>query len=123
MKLIVLILLLLLDSIYIGFQLTYFKQLYLSIQNSPLKINFIGVILCYVFLVGVLDYFILSQKKSVKDAFLLGIAVYGVYESTNYATFKKWPIYLLFMDTLWGGILFALTTWIYYKIQKWKINV
>jgi len=112
----ILICLLLLDSLYIGIQLKYFNKLYLSIQKSPLKINGLGVILCYIFLVGLLYYFILSQKKSILDAFILGFAVYGVYETTNYSTITKWPLYLLFVDTLWGGILFALTTWAYYKI-------
>ena len=112
---IILFILLLLDSIYIGTQLKYFNKIYLSIQNSQLKINIIGVILCYVFLVFILYYFILSQKKSIMDAFLLGISVYGIYETTNYATLKNWPIYLLLIDTLWGGILFALTSVIYYK--------
>jgi uncharacterized membrane protein len=67
-----------------------------------------------------LYYFILTKSKDSKnkvlDAFLLGICIYGVYETTNYATLKKWPIRMLVVDTLWGGVLFALTTIIYYRI-------
>ena len=114
---IIAVILLLLDSIYIGSQLNYFNQLYLSIQKSSLNINWIGVILCYLCLVFLLYYFILSQKKSIMEAFLLGMAVYGVYESTNYATLKNWPLYLVMIDTLWGGLLFAMTTFIYYKFE------
>ena len=58
----------------------------------------------------VLNYFIIDKKKSIADAFLLGIVIYGVYESTNYAILDKWNTKAVAMDTLWGGILFALTT-------------
>jgi uncharacterized membrane protein len=71
-----------------------------------------GAIACYIFLVLGLNYFILSANKSVMDAFILGIVIYGVFETTNIVLFKKWPIHIAVMDTLWGGILFALTTYI-----------
>jgi uncharacterized membrane protein len=48
----------------------------------------------------------------VTDAFLLGIVIYGVYETTNYALFKDWSILTVIIDTLWGGTLFAITTYI-----------
>lgn len=114
--LLILLSLLVLDGIYIGSQYTYLKSVYQTVQRSPLKINYIGAALCYIFLVFVLYYFILSKKREIFDAFLLGICVYGVYEATNYATLTNWPLYMVFMDTLWGGILFAITTKIYYTI-------
>ena len=43
---------------------------------------------------------------------LLGSYVYGIYDATNYATFKKWPIYICF--NTYGRILFLL-------IQKYII--
>jgi len=71
--------------------------------------------LCYIFLVIGLNYFILEKKKSIWDAFLLGLVIYGVYETTNYAIFDKWQTMMVVIDTLWGGILFALTTGIIKK--------
>ena len=68
--------------------------------------------LCYIFLIIGINYFIIKPRKSVTDAFLLGIVIYGVYETTNYALFKKWSLLTVFMDTLWGGVLFAATTYI-----------
>ena len=56
------------------------------------------------------SYFIIIPKKSHIDAFVLGLVIYGVYEGTNYAILKKWPLKIVIMDTLWGGILFALTS-------------
>ena len=113
----ILVTILALDSLYIGSQYNYFNKVFSGIQKSPLKINFIGAALCYIFLVFTLYYFILSKKKSILDAFILGICIYGIYDTTNYATFKDWPIYMVIIDILWGGILFSLTTAIYYKIH------
>ena len=115
-QLVILASLLLLDAIYIGLQYGYLKKVYQNVQKSPLKINFIGAALCYAFLVFLLYYFVLSKKRKILDAFLLGLCVYGVYETTNYATLTNWPIYMLVVDTLWGGILFAITAKIYYSV-------
>ena len=115
---VVLMSLLALDAIYIGLQYKYFSKVYSSIQKSPLKINFIGAAVCYIALTFLLYYFILSKKRNIVDAFLLGVCVYAVYEGTTYATFTSWPIYMLVVDTLWGGVLFAITTKIYYSIYK-----
>jgi len=52
----------------------------------------------------------------VFDAFLLGVFVYGVYETTSLALLRKWRPTTVLIDTLWGGILFALTTYLTYLI-------
>jgi uncharacterized membrane protein len=75
-----------------------------------------GAIICYLLIIYGLNYFIIDTKKSIKDAFILGIFVYGVYESTSYAILDKWNMKAVTLDTLWGGILFALTTNIVYRI-------
>ena len=112
----ILVSLLVLYALYIGLQYESLKKIYESVQKSPMTINFIGAGLCYIALVFLLYYFILSKKRKILDAFLLGVGVYGVYETTNYATLSKWPIYMVIVDTLWGGILFAITAKIYYSI-------
>jgi uncharacterized membrane protein len=106
------ILFIFIDSVYLQLVRSYFEKQILDVQGSALKVNFLGVALCYIFLIVGINYFIIKPRKSVTDAFLLGIVIYGVYETTNYALFKKWSLLTVFMDTLWGGVLFALTTYI-----------
>jgi uncharacterized membrane protein len=106
------ILFIIIDSVYLNFMKDYFQKQVIKVQGSPIKMNFLGAALCYVFLIAGLNYFIIKPKKSVQDAFLLGIVIYGVYETTNYAIFKNWSILSVIIDTLWGGILFALTTYV-----------
>ena len=113
---IILVCLLVLDSIYIGLQMAFFKNLYKKIQGKPLIIKPLGVILCYVFLVFMLYYYIVSKKKSIQDAFILGLCVYAVYNTTSYSLLTDYPIHLIITDSLWGGTLFAITTFIYYKM-------
>ena len=108
----------LIDSIYLNFVGGYFKNKIKNVQGSPLKVNYLGVAVCYVFLVIGLYYFIIKPHKSASDAFLFGLVIYGVYETTNYALLSNWSIFTVFMDTLWGGILFALTTIVINKIKK-----
>lgn len=107
-----------LDSVYLTLTSNYFKKQIQNVQGSEMKMNFLGAAICYVFLIFGINYFIIKPRKSVSDAFLLGIVIYGVYETTNYAILKNWSIFSVFLDTLWGGILFALTTYIVNLFRK-----
>lgn len=101
-----------LDSIYLNLIKRHFSALIKNIQGSPLVVNYVGAAVCYIFLITGLNYFIIKPNRSIQDAFLLGLVIYGVYETTNYALFKGWTLFTVIVDTLWGGILFALTTYI-----------
>ena len=98
------------DSVYLNLIKIYFSNQIKNVQGSPMKINFLATLLCYVFLIFGINYFIITPNRSVQDAFLLGLVIYGVFETTNMALFTKWEWLTVIIDTLWGGILFALTT-------------
>lgn len=101
-----------LDAIYLNFLKDYFSKQVQYIQGSKIEFNLLAAIICYIFLIIGLNYFIIKPNRSVSDAFLFGLVVYGVYETTNWAIFKNWSLLSVIMDTLWGGVLFALTTFI-----------
>ena len=105
---------LLLDFFYLSAFSNFFNTLVKSIQGYQIEFNAVGAVLCYILLIFGLNYFIIDQKKSLMDAFLLGIVIYGVYETTNYAILKKWNMKAVALDTMWGGVLFAITTKITY---------
>jgi uncharacterized membrane protein len=110
------ILLVVIDSFYLSLIKGYFSDQVQKVQKSPIKINFLATFICYIFLITGLNYFIISQKKKPSDAFLFGLVVYGVYETTNWALFQNWSVLTVIMDTLWGATLFALTTYLVQKI-------
>ena len=62
--------------------------------------------------------FLLLQQTSTLGAFLQGAAVYAVYDFTTVITNPTSSIQFAFMDTLWGGILFALGFVILNKIRQ-----
>jgi len=110
--------LLALDFIYLNAMSNYFKNQVKIVQKTPIKINYLGVILCYILLIIGLYYFIIKRNKSVFDAFLLGFFVYGVYETTTLGLFTNWSFTTVVLDTLWGASLFAITTYLVYKVKK-----
>lgn len=107
-----------LDFVYLTLMKGYFNNQVKAVQGSPLKINYLGAGICYIFLITGLNYFIIKPRKSVTDAFLLGLVIYGVYETTNYALFSNWSLISVIIDTLWGGLLFASTAYVVEKIRN-----
>jgi len=107
--------LLLLDAVFLYMIAPIFQAQIIAVQGSPIQWNPLGAILSYVFLIFGLNYFILQEKRSVKDAFLLGLVIYGTYETTTLALLRKWRLQTAVIDTLWGGVLFAATTAIVYR--------
>ena len=93
----------------------------------------IPIIFIYIILFTSLYYFILKDinidiqfnntfyKKVFKiilNAFILGFSIYSIYELTNYALFKNWTLHMVLLDSLWGGTLFSIVTFLYLCISK-----
>jgi uncharacterized membrane protein len=105
-----------LDYFYLNSIKEYFDYQVQKVQGSPLKMNLLSAILCYIFLIVGLNYFIIKPRRSVQDAFLLGLVIYVVFETTNKALFTNWYWLTVLIDSLWGGILFATVTYICQQI-------
>jgi uncharacterized membrane protein len=114
-------LMLVLDFTYLYLFKDFMLPILKNIQKAHVKVNIMSALACYIILVSGLYYFIIRKKAPIKDAFLLGVLINGVYETTNYAFFKNWSPLLVILDTLWGGILLGTTTFLYYKIAKSKL--
>jgi len=108
--------LLVLDGIYIYLTHKIFADQIVNVQRVVMTLKPMGALVCYILLIAGLNYFIIQRNRSIPEAFFLGLVIYGVYDSTNYATLKKWEANVAIMDTLWGGSLFALTTAITYYL-------
>lgn len=110
------IIMLVLDGIFLGMNRDMFALQVAEVQRVVLEVKYLGAVLCYALLIFALYYFIIKDRRPVIDAMLLGFVIYGVYETTTYALLKKWKLQTMMIDTLWGGILFGLTTMITYKL-------
>jgi uncharacterized membrane protein len=100
---------LLLDSVYLSLTKETYAQNVAAVQKAPMQVRLIGAAVCYPLLAVALDRFVLSRNGTTTDAFLLGLLLYGVYNSTNYATLSNWSGGLAVQDTIWGAVLFGLT--------------
>jgi uncharacterized membrane protein len=110
--------LLAIDGAYLSLIAPHFGKMIASVQGSPMSIRIAGAVLCYVALTFVLYWFIIREKRSAWDAFLLGLSIYAVYETTSYATLRKWNPTIAVIDTLWGGVLFGLATTVVYWVMR-----
>lgn len=111
------------DFFYLSSMSSFFNNLLIKIQGSPITLDLFSTFLVYIALVFQVYYFVLKNKDNYKstqqiiiDSFLIGLTTYAVYEYTNKAIFKKWTYEATIYDTLWGGILFSLTSFIYLMI-------
>jgi|LauGreDrversion2_2_1035103.scaffolds.fasta_scaffold01253_1 uncharacterized membrane protein len=109
------VVLLILDAAYLTANMNLFENQIISVQRVVLQPRFLGMAICYLALIFGLNYFIISKNRPIHEAFLLGLVIYTVYDSTNYTIFKQWKPVVALMDSIWGGLLFALTTFITYK--------
>jgi len=109
----------LVDAGFLYLMSNNFQTMVKKIQGSPLKMELLPTVACYIVLVSSLYYFVIYKKGSYLDAFLLGFFIYGVYETTNMALFKDWNIYLGLIDLSWGGFLFLITTYLYKNSVKY----
>jgi uncharacterized membrane protein len=81
----------------------YYADVIKRVQKSTIKLKIISAFITYLF-VSILIY---KFAKTVKDAFLLGVCVYGVYDFTCFSIFEEYPLGAVIIDTLWGGVLMA----------------
>jgi len=65
------------NGIFLSLIKNLFNKQIIDVQGSDIQINYIGFVLSYVCVIGLLYYFIIKEKKDSKDAFILGILSYG----------------------------------------------
>lgn len=116
---ILLVTVLVLDSIYLSLiGGTLFNPMIKKIQSNKMKVNLYGASVVYILMIVVLYYFIIKEKKTPNEAFILGFCIYGIFDFTNYALFNDYELLPSVVDMVWGGILFYLTTYITYKYMS-----
>ena len=91
------------DSIWLIGGSSLSSRMVQDIQGSPITIRFLPAVVVYVALA-----YLVSIPKTSKEAFLLGLSTYAIYDFTNYAILKNYSLQFALMDTLWGGILMTI---------------
>ena len=110
------VIMLALDFIYLSYNRAIYETQTVQIQRVMMNVRVLPAIICYLLLIIGLNVFILNRHRPVTEAFLLGFIVYGVYNTNSLSIYKKYTWTVAAMDTLWGGVLFAIVTAIIYNI-------
>lgn len=104
------------DALYLCTYGDNFSKMMKKIQGKPISIKIPSTIVVYVLIFGAWAYFIYnvrkrySLKENVLRGFILGFTTYGIFDFTNLAIIDGWELKNAIVDTLWGGILYALVT-------------
>ena len=101
--LLIILLFIAVDSIWLISGSSLSSRMVQDIQGSPITIRFLPAVIVYVALA-----YLVSIPKTSKEAFLLGLSTYAIYDFTNYAILKKYSLQFALMDTIWGGILMTI---------------
>jgi uncharacterized membrane protein len=91
-----------------------YKDQFIRINKEPINQNFrmySAAIICYILLTLAIYYFVVvpelhsSNFDIIIKGMLLGLVIYGVYNTTNLATVNQFGIKEAIIDTMWGSIL------------------
>jgi uncharacterized membrane protein len=90
-----------------------------QIQKSPMRVRYFPAFLSYMTIIIPVFFFSLPnirKETRLRDALFyggfLGACMYGMFSFTNYALIDNWDTTVVFLDTLWGGILYTLVSYI-----------
>jgi len=129
------VIILALDAVFLYLAKDIFSRQVMLVQGTAMKVNIPSAAICYFLIVVGLYYFVLRHiivpnatttaaaiqtmrlGDGIKAAFFLGILVYGVYETTTLAILRNWSPVTAIIDTTWGGTLFALSAFLFYKYK------
>jgi uncharacterized membrane protein len=124
-----------LDAVFLTLTKDLFARQVMLVQGTAMTVNIPSAAVCYVLIVLGLYYFVLRHiivpnattaaaaiqtmrlGDGLRAAFFLGILVYGVYETTTLAILRNWSPMTAVIDTTWGGTLFALSAYLFYKYK------
>lgn len=116
---------LLMDVVWLGFlsKPLYIKHLghFFHITPTGMKLNYIAASIVYLCLIlGIMLFVLPKAQSSVISAFfwgsIFGFITYAIYDCTNLAIIKNWPLYISLIDIAWGAFLCgttsAITMWL-----------
>lgn len=113
----------LLDFLWLGViaKNFYFKNIgmLMRIKDGQMDPNWVATFLVYLVLVLGVAVFILPRFIGLPIDFkvflygaLFGLVVYGVYDLTNLALIKGWPVNVVVADILWGMFIYGSTSFV-----------
>lgn len=99
-----------------------FGQMAYNIQGEAMTLKPVYGFIAYLLLGIGVTYFGINRvnkdepiKSSIINGGLFGLVCYGIFDFTNLAIFKDYQLSTAIIDTLWGGFLCTVTTYLSHK--------
>lgn len=105
-----------LDALWLGViaRPIYKQEIGALMRANP---NWIAAGIVYVLMIAGFLWFVFPQvqmTRSLLQAMQIGarfgVVLFGVYNFTNYAVLSQWSLIISFMDTIWGGVTYAIVS-------------
>lgn len=116
----VVVLVLVVDGVWLRLQRAMYRKTIRHTQKKEMKLRLSGAVgsyVCIIFLIVFVNEVVLDRDVGITSAalygFLIGLAVYGVFNGTNVAIFTDYDKRTAIIDSIWGGSLFALSFALY----------
>lgn len=97
----------------------------LRMSNESIHVRPLWALTAYALMVLIAVFFLHPRVviaptllQALAFGFLMGICVFGVFDATNGALLKVYPSIFIIVDTLWGGIMYALVALTYYFLAR-----
>lgn len=118
-----------LDFVWLGFVMSDFNMRQLAeigrIENGKFQMNFYAAAVTYFLMALAVTEYVLPKLKaqdSLKKKFMtgatMGLIIYGVFDMTNLAVLKNYPLEFILPDMAWGSVVFGLVTTFVSKLNK-----
>lgn len=113
-----LIIYLILDILWIYFNIKMYSKNVENIQKSKFKLNTYAAIIAYL-IISLYLIFLIYNKFSLINCVLISFFLYSIYNLTNLSTFKNYSVKVAIIDTIWGSSVTFITMYIVYNYKKY----
>ena len=105
--------LLVLDLVWLNLYMgTRYQTMIKEIQGEKMIVNTMSAFSAYLLMIVALVVFVIRKNFTLVEAFLFGVCLYGVYDFTCGAVFKKWDFNLAIVDIIWGGVVYMTSVYV-----------
>lgn len=105
--------LLVLDLVWLNLYMgPRYQTMIKEIQSEKMIVNTMSAFSAYLLMIIALVVFVIRKNFTLVEAFLFGVCLYGVYDFTCGAVFKKWDFNLAIVDIIWGGVVYMTSVYV-----------
>ena len=105
--------LLVLDLVWLNLYMgPRYQTMIKEIQGEKMIVNTMSAFSAYLLMIVALVVFVIRKNFTLVEAFLFGVCLYGVYDFTCCAVFKKWDFNLAIVDIIWGGVVYMTSVYV-----------